>query len=34
MGFGTESGSQEVLALMSKKHQRIHDMFETARKTA
>ncbi len=32
MGFGTESGSQEVLALMNKKHQRIDDMFETARK--
>ncbi|PYU97316.1 MAG: B12-binding domain-containing radical SAM protein, partial [Acidobacteria bacterium] len=31
--FGTESGSQEVLALMNKKHQRIQDMFETARKT-
>lgn len=33
MGFGTESASQEVLALMNKKHQRISDMFETARKT-
>lgn len=33
MGFGTESASQEVLALMNKKHQRIQDMFETARKT-
>ncbi|MGH9326456.1 MAG: B12-binding domain-containing radical SAM protein [Terriglobia bacterium] len=33
MGFGTESASQEVLALMNKKHQRINDMFETARKT-
>jgi radical SAM superfamily enzyme YgiQ (UPF0313 family) len=33
MGFGTESASQEVLALMNKKHQRIGDMFETARKT-
>jgi len=33
MGFGTESASQEVLALMNKKHQRIDDMFETARKT-
>jgi radical SAM superfamily enzyme YgiQ (UPF0313 family) len=32
MGFGTESASQEVLALMNKKHQRINDMFETARK--
>jgi len=33
MGFGTESASQEVLSLMNKKHQRIADMFETARKT-
>ena len=33
MGFGTESASQEVLALMNKKHQRIDEMFETARKT-
>lgn len=33
MGFGTESASEEVLALMNKKHQRIADMFETARKT-
>ena len=33
MGFGTESASQEVLALMNKKHQRIQDMFQTARKT-
>lgn len=33
MGFGTESASQEVLAMMNKKHQRIDDMFETARKT-
>lgn len=33
MGFGTESASQEVLALMNKKHERINDMFETARKT-
>jgi len=33
MGFGTESASQEVLALMHKKHQRIDDMFETARKS-
>lgn len=33
MGFGTESASQEVLTLMNKKHQRINDMFETARKT-
>jgi anaerobic magnesium-protoporphyrin IX monomethyl ester cyclase len=33
MGFGTESASQDVLALMNKKHQRVDDMFETARKT-
>ncbi len=33
MGFGTESASQDVLALMNKKHQRIADVFETARKT-
>jgi radical SAM superfamily enzyme YgiQ (UPF0313 family) len=33
IGFGTESASQEVLALMNKKHQRIDDMYETARKT-
>jgi anaerobic magnesium-protoporphyrin IX monomethyl ester cyclase len=33
MGFGTESASQEVLSLMNKKHQRIDDMYETARKT-
>ncbi len=32
MGFGTESASEEVLALMNKKHQRIEEMFETARK--
>lgn len=32
MGFGTESASPEVLALMNKKHQRINEMFETARK--
>lgn len=32
MGFGTESASQEVLALMNKKHQRVNDMYETARK--
>jgi len=34
MGFGTESASQEVLALMNKKHQRLNEMFETARKSA
>jgi len=33
MGFGTESASQEVLALMNKKHQRIGEMYETARKS-
>lgn len=33
MGFGTESASPEVLVLMNKKHQRIDEMFETARKT-
>lgn len=32
MGFGTESGSEKVLALMNKKHQRIDEMVETARK--
>jgi radical SAM superfamily enzyme YgiQ (UPF0313 family) len=33
MGFGTESASEEVLALMNKQHQRIDEMFETARKS-
>jgi radical SAM superfamily enzyme YgiQ (UPF0313 family) len=33
MGFGTESASEEVLALMNKKHQRIDEMYETARKS-
>jgi len=33
LGFGTESASQHVLALMNKKHQRVEDMYETARKT-
>jgi len=33
MGFGTESASPQVLMLMNKKHQRIDEMFETARKT-
>jgi len=32
MGFGTESASEKVLALMNKKHQRIDEMYETARK--
>ena len=33
MGFGTESASLEVLELMNKKHQRIDQMYETARKS-
>ncbi|MFB3920162.1 MAG: radical SAM protein [Terriglobia bacterium] len=33
MGFGTESASQGVLALMNKKHQRLNEMHETARKS-
>jgi len=32
IGFGTESGAQEVLEMMNKPHQRMPDMFETARK--
>ncbi|PYV09779.1 MAG: B12-binding domain-containing radical SAM protein [Acidobacteria bacterium] len=32
IGFGTESASEAVLARMNKPHQRIPDMFETARK--
>jgi anaerobic magnesium-protoporphyrin IX monomethyl ester cyclase len=32
IGFGTESASAEVLRRMNKKHQRIPDMFEAARK--
>jgi anaerobic magnesium-protoporphyrin IX monomethyl ester cyclase len=32
IGFGTESGSEEVLRLMNKPHQHIRDMHETARK--
>jgi radical SAM superfamily enzyme YgiQ (UPF0313 family) len=32
MGFGTESGAEEVLQFMNKPHQKIADMFETARK--
>ena len=32
MGFGTESTSEEVLKLMNKRHQRVNEMFETARK--
>lgn len=33
MGFGTESASQAVLTLMNKKHQRVDEMYETARKS-
>lgn len=32
MGFGTESTSQDVLTLMNKRHQRVDEMYETARK--
>jgi radical SAM superfamily enzyme YgiQ (UPF0313 family) len=32
MGFGTESTSEDVLKLMNKRHQRVNEMFETARK--
>src|SRR5580693_6797740 len=32
MGFGTESASKDVLSLMNKKHERIEDMVDTARK--
>ena len=32
MGFGTESTSGDVLKLMNKRHQRVNEMFETARK--
>jgi radical SAM superfamily enzyme YgiQ (UPF0313 family) len=32
MGFGTESTSDDVLKLMNKRHQRVNEMFETARK--
>jgi radical SAM superfamily enzyme YgiQ (UPF0313 family) len=34
MGFGTESTSEGVLKLMNKRHQRVDEMFETARKAA
>jgi radical SAM superfamily enzyme YgiQ (UPF0313 family) len=34
MGFGTESTSEPVLKLMNKRHQRVDEMFETARKAA
>jgi anaerobic magnesium-protoporphyrin IX monomethyl ester cyclase len=33
IGFGTESASQDVLAMMNKKHEHVGDMYETARKT-
>jgi anaerobic magnesium-protoporphyrin IX monomethyl ester cyclase len=33
IGFGTESASPGVLALMNKRHQRVADMFATAEKT-
>lgn len=32
MGFGTESTSEHVLKLMNKRHQRLDEMYETARK--
>lgn len=32
MGFGTESASESVLLKMNKRHQRVGDMYETARK--
>lgn len=32
MGFGTESTSAEVLKMMNKRHQRLNEMYETARK--
>jgi anaerobic magnesium-protoporphyrin IX monomethyl ester cyclase len=32
MGFGTESTSEDLLKLMNKRHQRVNEMFETARK--
>ena len=34
MGFGTESTSSDVLKLMNKRHQRVNEMYETARKAA
>jgi len=33
IGFGTESTSEAVLKLMNKRHQRLNEMYETARKT-
>ncbi len=32
MGFGTESTSASVLKLMNKRHQRVNEMYETARR--
>ncbi len=32
IGFGVESGSADVLSIMNKRHERVEDMFETARK--
>ena len=34
MGFGTESTSPPVLKLMNKRHQRVDEMYETARKAS
>jgi anaerobic magnesium-protoporphyrin IX monomethyl ester cyclase len=34
MGFGTESTSETVLKLMNKRHQRIEEIYETARRAA
>jgi anaerobic magnesium-protoporphyrin IX monomethyl ester cyclase len=34
MGFGTESTSSSVLKRMNKRHQRVDEMYETARKAA
>jgi radical SAM superfamily enzyme YgiQ (UPF0313 family) len=34
MGFGTESTSETVLKLMNKRHQRIDEIYETARRAA
>ncbi len=34
MGFGTESTSDAVLKLMNKRHQRVNEMYETARKAS
>ena len=34
MGFGTESTSPAVLKLMNKRHQRVDEMYETARRAA